>query len=284
MACGPWLVACGRAGLLLLLLAASVSAAEPRLAVTVLDSTGLPVTDLKPENFVVLQDKSPRPVSRAEYQQDLVDVVLMIDTSAHTGPGRAEIERIAGLLIGQLGEKEQMAIVSYATSADLVQDFTSSRLLLARAVANFRYGNDAAILDSVYAALDGAFQNSSARPVLLILSSGADSRNRVSLKDTMELARRGNVSIFSLSLSGYGKDPLEKLAQETAGGFYGGKELRHMAQLARNLFAAFRGHYELTFAGGELSPSARSEGKLRVEVRRGEGGKEKLQVSFRPLG
>lgn len=268
---GPGLLAA-----LVLALAAALPAAESRLAVTVVDAAGAPVTDLKAENFLVTLDKSPLQVARAGYRQDLVDVALMIDTSAYTSAGRRDIERIARLFMEELGEKEQMAIISYATSADLVQDFTSSKPLLERAVANLRYGNDAAILDSAYAAVDGAFQNAAGRRVLLILSSGANGRNRVSRKDTLELAQRNGVSVFAISLSGYGQDPLEKLAEETAGGFHSGKELRHMDQVTRNLFAAFRGHYELSVSGGSL------DGKLKVEVRRGEGGREKLQVSFRP--
>ncbi len=258
-------------------------AAEPRLAVTVVDAAGAPMTGLKPENFLVFQDKKPCPVSRAEYRQDLVDVALLIDTSAYSGQGRREIERIAGLLVGQLSEKEQMAIISYATSADLVQDFTSSKSLLGRAAGALRYGNEALILDSIYAAVDAAFQRSAGRHVLLVLSTGADGRNRVSRKETLALAQRNGVSIFAISLSGYGRDPLEKLAEETAGGFHSGKELRQMDQLARNLFRAFRGHYELALGEPSDNPEGVLEGRVKVEVKLPQGEKEKLLVSWRAL-
>ncbi len=259
-----------------LLAATPLYAAEPRVMVTVVDAAGGPITDLKPDHFVVTVDKNPRQVTRAEYRQDLVDVVLMIDTSAYTSAGRRDIERIAGLFISQLSEKEQMAIVSYATSADLVQDFTSSKTLLQRAVTHLRYGNDASILDSLYATMDGAFQSAAGRRVLLLLSSGANGPNRVTRKDALDLAQRNGVSIFALSLSGYGGNPLENLAEETAGCFLRGKELRFMDRVAKNLFDALRGHYELTVSGT-------LDGKLKVEVRQREGLKEKLQVCYRPL-
>lgn len=262
-------------GLLLLLpalfLHPRVAADEPRLIVTVSNQFGFPITGLKAEDFTVSVDKVVRSVQAARYQTDsLVDVVLLLDTSEVGARVRGEIEHVARLFIDRLAEKEQMAIVGYASSADLVQDFTSSKALLKRAAAGLKYGNRPALLDSIYAVVDGAFERAAGRRVLVVIGSGLDWRNRVERKEVLQVARRNAVSIFAISFAGGGD--LEKLAEETAGDFYRGKELRQIQQVVENIMAAFRGHYELALPGPALDT-----GKLKVEVR----GVDKARVSYR---
>src|SRR5215472_5217997 len=114
-----------------LLLGASLGAAT-RLMVTVVEpKSGHPVTGLKAQDFALFDDKKPLRVEDAEFSQSTIDVMLLLDTSLM---GQA-VQPVAETLIGQLRPKEQMAVVSYHSSADLIQDFTSSRQLLSRAVA-----------------------------------------------------------------------------------------------------------------------------------------------------
>ena len=115
---------------LMVLLAATAPAAT-RLLVTVTDPrTGESVMNLKAGDFTVLDDKEPRAVETAELTAEPVDIMLLLDTSL---VGEA-VQPLAANLIRQLDSKEQMAVVSFASSADLVQDFTSSRVLLNDAV------------------------------------------------------------------------------------------------------------------------------------------------------
>ena len=257
---------------LLVCLCAPAAVAQSKLWVTVVDAMGAPIADLKAEDFSVLVDKSPRTVQKAAYIKDMVDVVVLMDTSAYAGMGRGEqIQRMAGFLIQQLSEREQMAVVAYASNADLLQDFTSSKPLLMRSTSGLKFGNDASVLDAVFASVDAGFQNAPGRRVLVVISTGAEGFNKVKRTEIVDLAETRKVSIFGISLNG-NKDPLEKLAEETGGAYFSGKEMRQPDALAKNLFAAFRGHYEIEIAGnGE-------ERRMKVEVK---NAKEKLQVTQR---
>lgn len=232
---------------------------------------GAPVTDLPADNFQVLVDKTPRQVQKAEYQKGLLNVALLVETSAYAGMGRAEqIARMAGFLIQQLGEKEQMSVISFATNADVLQDFTSSKPLLMRSLAGVKNGNDASVMDAIFATVDGAFQGTVGRNVVMVISTGAEGFNKVKRTEIVELAERRKVSIFGISLNG-NKDPLEKLADETGGAYYGGRDLRQPDALARNLLNSFRGHYVLTVNGS-------LDGNIKVDV---VPAKEKLQITQR---
>src|SRR5438105_3711108 len=129
-----------RPATLLLLVAALAPplGASTKVLVTVVEpKSGKPVSGLKAEDFTLLDDKTPRQVESTEYTNAILDVILLLDTSL-VGP---VVQPMAENLIAQLQPKEQMAVVSFHSSADLIQDFTSSKQLLSRAVGKVKYGN-----------------------------------------------------------------------------------------------------------------------------------------------
>jgi len=167
--------------------------ASTKVLVTVVEQkSGRPVTGLKAEDFTVLDDKTPRQVESADYTNAVLDVVLLLDTSL-VGP---MVQPVAEDIIAQLQPKEQMAVVAFHSSADLIQDFTSSKDLLRRAVQQVKYGNTPRVLDALYATVDGGFQNSTFRRVILLATTGLEGSSRVRESEIVHLARRNGVSIF----------------------------------------------------------------------------------------
>ena len=133
-----------------LLFASATNGQEVKLITTVVDQkTGEPVTDLDARSFSVVDGKTPLRVDEAVFKTTSIDVMLLIDSSLvgeMVGP-------LAGAFVNELGDKEQMAIVSYHDSADLIQDFTSSKQLLFQSLEQINYGNNPRVLDALYAAI-----------------------------------------------------------------------------------------------------------------------------------
>src|SRR5258708_27859581 len=131
----------------------------------------------------------------------MVDVVLLLDTSL-VGP---MVQPVAEDLIAQLQPKEQMAVVSFHSSADLIQDFTSSQDLLRRAVRQVKYGNTPHVLDALYATVEGGFQSSTFRRVILLATAGLEGSSRLRESRVLHLAGRNGASVFLVYLGGYQK-------------------------------------------------------------------------------
>lgn len=247
--------------------------AATRITVTVMDpKTGKAVKDLRAEDFVVMEDKTPKRVEAVEAGAGLIDVMLLLDTSL-VGP---MVQPVAAELVRQLQPKEQMAIVSFHSSADLIQDFTSSQELLLRAIGGVKYGNTPRVLDSLFASIDGGFEHSSFRRIILLLTAGLDAGGRVTEKEVLKLARKNGVSIYPIYVSGSGKSLFERLARQTGGGYFHLKDLRKNggAGAGQQIFDVLHSYYTLTISGN-LSLGD----KLTVEVKR----PEKLLVSALPL-
>lgn len=236
--------------------------AANRLAVTVMDAkSGKPVTDLKAEEFTVFEDKLLRKVEAAEFTTEIVDVMFLLDTSL-VGP---MVRPLADDLIAQLQSKEQMAIVSFHSSADLIQDFTSSKELLSRAVNSVTYGNEPRVLDGVYAAIDTGMKNATYRRVVLLLTTGHEGDSRMTDRDVTRLARKSGVSIYPVYATGRERSLFDHLAQRTGGAVFSLQDMRKTSKAAigARIFETIRGHYTLTVPGN----LALGE-KLRVEIAR----------------
>ena len=121
---------------------------DSKLLVTVTDQYGAPIADLKTGSFT-LMEKMERPVTSATYNnKDVPDVVLLVEGSAFTKSIRNDIERMAILVISEMGPQERMSLIRFSDSAELMQDFTSSKQALVSAVKGMGYENAVSLADA----------------------------------------------------------------------------------------------------------------------------------------
>jgi VWFA-related protein len=233
--------------LLSLLVALPLAAQQSRLSVTVFDEkTGEPIKDLAASNFVITDDKTQLRVESAEYKEGLLDVMLLIDTSLV-----GEMVRPLGTaFVKSLDAKEQMAIVAYDNAADLIQDFTSSKELLLGSLQRVSYGNNPRVLDALFAAIDGGFQHTAERRVIILLSAGVEGNSRVAESEVLRLARQKNVAIYPVYVVGAERGMFRMLAERTGGAYFGARRLKLKPQpLADLAYSVVRGYYDLRVSG-----------------------------------
>ena len=255
-----------------LFILAPAGAATKILVTVVEQKTARPVSDLTAADFSVIDSEAPRRVEAAAYATGNVDIMLLVDSSLVGGM----VQPVAADLIAQLHEKEQMALVAYHSAADLVQEFTSSKDLLRRALSGIRYGNEPRVLDAVFAAADGGFEGTVLRRVILLLTTGIEGSGRVSERSVVRVARKNGISIYTLYLSGQERGLFEALARQTGGAAMSIRELsKEKDKAASRVFDVIRGAYTLTLAGNLAVGE-----KVKVEVKRPGA---KLFVSALPL-
>lgn len=244
------------------LLCALPLCAANRISVTVVDAkSGKPALGLKADDFTVYEDKLARKVDAAEFSSDVLDVMFLLDTSL---VGET-VRPLAVEFTRQLAPKEEMSIVGFHSSADLIQDFTSSPKLLERAIDSVTYGNQPRVLDALYAAIDTGMKHATFRRVVVMLTTGYEGDSRMTERDVAQLARKSGVSIYPVYATGRERSLFDHLARRTGGAVFSLKEMRKEPGVAigQRIFEVMRGHYTLTVPGN----LALSE-KLRVEVSR----------------
>jgi hypothetical protein len=222
-------------------------AQQAKLLVSVFnEKTGEPLTNLTAANFLVSDDKTPLKVVKAEYQTGTLDIMLLVDTSLV-----GEMVRPLGAaFIAALEEKDQMAIVSYHSSADLIQDFTSSKQLLQGALAQVEYGNNPRVLDALFATLDGGFENSTTRRAVILLSAGVEGNSRVPEAEIHRLTRARRASIYPVFVIGAERGMFQRLADQSGGAYFAARKLKlDPRPLAARVYSVARGQYEIEVSG-----------------------------------
>jgi VWFA-related protein len=259
---------------LLFLLSVAACTAQTQIASTVIDKkTAQPATGLSAADFQASEDKKDRRVESVEYTTEPIDAMLLLDASL---VGEA-VKPIANIFINQLQPKEEMAIVQFASAADLIQDFTSSKELLRKAVENVKYGNEPKVLDALYAAIDGGFTNSTYRRVIFLLTTGYEGSSRVrDPRSIVRLAQKNSVSICPVYLVGAERSMMEELAQKTGGASFrlNAKDQQLTRTRVADIVKAVRSHYVITLQGDNVPGE-----KFKLTVNR----PEKLFISYLPL-
>ena len=236
--------------------------AQSRLLVTAVDArTGRLIKDLRASDVVITDDKAHLTVVDLKPCGGPADVMLLLDTG-HDG---SLVQPLAYELIDEMRDPEQMALVGYADSAELIVDFSASQERLKRALAKVRYANEPKVLDALIAAISEGIDHATYRRAILVLTAGYDSGRPTELPAVVKLAREHRVSLFPIFVAATRRGLWEDLARQTGGAAFNLKDMARDASQtpAARIFEVARSPYLVTI-GGKASPS----GKMKLEAKR----------------
>src|SRR5262245_34653280 len=148
---------------------------EVLLPVTVRDSTGQFVTDLKVEDFTVFEEGIPQPISSFALKRMPVHVVIMMDTSSSVTREIEDFKDAAWRFINQLPPEDEFSLIRFDDEVELVQDWTSSRNALKRALNRLRTGMFTKFNDALYLAAHEQLGKIKGRKAVIVLTDGIDS-------------------------------------------------------------------------------------------------------------
>ena len=153
----------------------SIDTLEVLLPVTVRDkASGSFVTDLKAEEFTVLEDGVAQPISSFALKRMPVHVVLLIDTSSSVTKELEDFKASAYKFISSLDPEDNISIITFADKVELVQDWTANRLLLKRALNRLQTGMFTSFHDALWLAANEQLDKIKGRKAVIVLTDGID--------------------------------------------------------------------------------------------------------------
>jgi Ca-activated chloride channel homolog len=177
------------------------------LTVTVTDAAGNYTTGLSETDFLVFEDGVKQTLSYFATDHVPVDVAFVIDTSASMQSDLPLFKQAAHGLVRLLSQGDRGAVVDVKSSVRAPQPLTDDRTRLEAAIDALRASGSTAMYDGVYTALreferEGRRHPDVRRQTLVLLSDGLDNASHLTLETTTDLARRLNVSIYTIALRG----------------------------------------------------------------------------------
>ncbi|HEY4684312.1 MAG TPA: VWA domain-containing protein [Candidatus Acidoferrales bacterium] len=167
------------------------------------------ITELKKENFRILDDGQPQEISAFGPSEAPMTMVMLIEGSRAVGYVIYQIYDTAYAFLNHLKPEDWVALVTYDMKPRLEVDFTHSRREVADALrglgfAAFRESN---LFDALIDTL-GRLKDVKGKKSILLISTGMDTFSKATLDQAYKAAQNSDVTIFSV---GQGQDIRERL-------------------------------------------------------------------------
>jgi Ca-activated chloride channel family protein len=253
-------------------------------------------TNLKQENFKILEDGVPQAIAGFESEQAPLTVVLLLEYSRQISYIRGEVIRPAGIFVSQLMEpRDYAAIVAFDLRPKVLADFTRNRQMLVSEVNRLVYSlpafSESNLFDAVKFVLSGGTVDEveykglaeiEGRTGVLLIATGIDTFSKLTYDQAREVVAGAGVPLYAIGigelaylraepyLSGpqrltflQAQNTLRTLAQESGGRFYNVRFQGALDSVLESIAARLRFQYTLYY-----SPSAPRQpgGKHKIEV------------------
>jgi Ca-activated chloride channel family protein len=237
-----------------------VGSNEVNVVFIVTDKHGHRVTDLKQNDFRVLDDRKPVEEIRSFHNDTNLPlrVGLLIDASNSVRDRfKFEQESAIEFLNQTVRPKSDRAfVVGFDATPEVTQDFTDNTEALAHGVHELRPGGGTALYDALYFACRDKLLKSSQYPAsrraIILLSDGDDNLSHVTREDAIEMAQRAEAIVYTIStnVSGTknsGDKVLERIAEATGGRAFFPFQLRDVANAFAEIQDELRSQYAIAY-------------------------------------
>jgi Ca-activated chloride channel family protein len=171
---------------------------------TVTDDDGRFVSGLRKEDFTVFEDGERQEVTHFGNDRVPVSLGIALDASGSMTPDKMSAARSAidRFIYDLLGKDDELFLIEFASRPDLVQEWTTDRRAISRAVARVTPTGGTAMYDAIADALPLAGIGRHPKKALLVISDGNDTNSRVSVGELRQLIRESEVLVYALGVDG----------------------------------------------------------------------------------
>ncbi len=219
------------------------------LPITVTDSEGRFIVDLKKADFTVWEDgkqveiryftrsveEDRKPPLHAGFIIDLSNTARLYYKTYQTSIGD-----LAWMLVPE-GGRNRGFLIGYHTEVDELVDFTDDPVVLTEKMESLKHGGGSAMFDAIYKAcmeklVSQPYQGASEpRKVVVVIGDGHDNASKRSIDEVIHAAQLHQVTVYAVSTVGWGyhreeEANLFRLARET-----GGRVVRPMQKVHKDV-------------------------------------------------
>jgi VWFA-related protein len=194
-----------------------VSVYRVNVGVIVTDAQGRFVEGLRREDFVVLDNGAPQPLTDFASVEEPAQVLLLVEA----GPAVYLLEgghlQAAYSLLNGLSAGDRVAVVKYADAPAAIVDFTPDKIAAENALGELRFNLGFGSLNlssSVLTVLDW-LRNVKGKKTIVLLSTGVDTSPPSVWGALLQQLKTSDVRILAVSLSGELRSPQNNRKKKT---------------------------------------------------------------------
>jgi Ca-activated chloride channel homolog len=155
--------------------AIKVSVDSVLLNVSVRDrTTNRSVMGLQKGDFRVYEDNIPQQLQDIKTAEAPYSLLLLMDVSGSTQSYLKLMKEAATDFTRQLNQNDRIAVASFNSSVQLLQDFTSDRNVAAKAISRLHSGGGTAFYDALMTCVDQYMRTVEGRKAIVVFTDGVD--------------------------------------------------------------------------------------------------------------
>jgi Ca-activated chloride channel family protein len=171
---------------------------------TVSDASGRFVSGLQKEDFVVYEDDVLQTVTHFSSERVPVSLGIVLDTSGSMEgekirAARSALERVLTALDNS---EDEFFLYQFDNDARLLQDWTSDRRAISRALGRATPHGDTAMYDAVAAAIPIATRGHNRKKAIIIISDGNDTSSLTRISELRQMVRASEVLVYAIGIDG----------------------------------------------------------------------------------
>jgi VWFA-related protein len=169
------------------------------IPVSVRDSNGRLVTKLTRDDFRVFEDDQLQPLRDLALREVPVDAILMIDGSSSTARNLEDFRKAAEAFSVRLATADRISLVQFDDTVRVLQDWTTSRFQLKRALLRITPGMFTRFYDALALASKEQYGSSKSRRAVIVFTDGIDSGRGASLESAAAALLEAQVTVYVVS-------------------------------------------------------------------------------------
>jgi Ca-activated chloride channel homolog len=241
---------------------------------TVLDGQGRLVPNLEQEEFAILDNGKPQPITFFQNETQPFTVVVMLDYSASMTSSLDLLRAAAEQFLLRMLPQDKGQVGAFSDRIEFSGQFTNDRDDLISALRDLQYGNPTRLWDAVDQSID-MMKPVDGRKVVLVFTDGDDTYSKTGFGTVLDHAKQNEVMVYAIGLQStyfngqrmVRSQPdrsLRKIAEETGGGYFELKKTDELAPTFTRVAQELHSLYTLGFSPAVLDGK---EHKLDVKMK-----------------
>jgi VWFA-related protein len=260
---------CGVAAALLAQDGGAVFRSEVRLVevyATVFDHRGHYLDGLQGSSFQLLDEGVPQPIVTFESNLSNLSCAILLDTTGSMFRALPGVKNAVVHLIDEFRAQDAVAVYSFSTSLQTLQDFTTDKSALKTAVLRTRAAGETALFDSISQAA-ALIAKRSGKKSMIVFTDGDDNASVLNANTALARVKKLGIPIYTIAegeavRSAALSRGLKEISQVTGGVAYSVKKPKEVETVFQDISEDLQHGYMLTYK----PPAAHGFGWRRIQL------------------
>jgi Ca-activated chloride channel homolog len=177
----------------------SVSVNLVKVPVSVFDSHGNLVSNLRSEDFRIWEDQAPQQIRSFGLDMNPVSVVLLLDTSMSSKNEMRSIKQAATEFADALSPEDRISIIGFDDEVYRALDWTDDMKKVRKALGKLRSGGRTALYDAMYFAAYDQLKEIDGRKAIILLTDCLNNESRTSFHNASLTIVQSQASLYVVS-------------------------------------------------------------------------------------